>query len=76
MFREYESDKLLVQFVEIQRISLKISSIFNELNDYPGTSGLPLRMFMKSMQGELDNFKRNLPFELQHHRMLSSLDMS
>jgi hypothetical protein len=71
MFREYESDKLLVQLVAIQHISLKIYSILNETNAYTGCSRVPLRMFMKSMQGELDNFKRNLPFDLQHDRMSS-----
>jgi hypothetical protein len=76
MFGEYESDKLLVQFVDIQRISLKISGIFNESSEYPGISGFSLRMFIKSIQGELDNFKRNLSFDLQHHGLLSSLDVS
>lgn len=71
-FREYESDKLLVQLVAIQRISLKISGLFNETNAFFENSGISLRVFIKSMQSELDNFKRNLPSELQQHRMLSN----
>ncbi|KAE9365265.1 hypothetical protein N431DRAFT_549513 [Stipitochalara longipes BDJ] len=66
-FQEYESDKLLVQLVAIQHISLKFSAIFNETGDYTGSSKISPRIFIKSMQGELDNFKRNLSFELQHH---------
>lgn len=76
MFREYESDELLVQLVAIQHISLKLNGIFNETNDYTGSSGVSLRMFIKSMQGELDNFKRNLSFELQHHRKSSDIDVA
>jgi hypothetical protein len=68
MYQEYESDKLLVQLVAIQHISLKFSGIFNEINRPTGSSEVSLRAFIKSMQGELDDFKRNLPFELQHDR--------
>jgi hypothetical protein len=71
-FREYESDKLLVQLVAIQRISLKISGLFNETNASFENSAMPLRVFIKSMQGELDDFKRNLPSELQQNRMSSN----
>jgi hypothetical protein len=71
-FREYESDKLLVQLVAIQRISLQISGLFNEPNAFFENSGMSLRVFIKSMQGELDSFRRNLPSELQQHRMLSN----
>jgi hypothetical protein len=74
MFREYESDILLVQFVDLQHISLKISGIYNETSEYSVGGGVSLRMFINSMQGELDSFRRNLPFELQHHRKSSTVD--
>ena len=73
MFREYESDQLLVQLVAIQHISLKISGVFSETHDYSGGGEVALRMFIKEMQGELDDFKRNLPFELQNHRVLTPI---
>jgi len=68
MIQEYESDKLLVHLVAIQHISLKLSGMFNETNDYTGSSRVSLRTFIKSMQDELDNFNRTIPIELQHNR--------
>jgi hypothetical protein len=71
MFREYESDKLLVQLVAIQQISLEISGFFNETNSFFGNSGMSIILFIKSMQGKLDDFERNLPSDFQQHRMLN-----
>jgi hypothetical protein len=76
VFREYESDRLLVQLVAIQRISLKISGVFNETDDYSGSSGVPLSTFIRSMQGELNKFKQSLSLDLQDGGLLAYININ
>jgi len=71
VFREYESDRLLVQLVAIQHIAHSISCRLNGTFYSPASNEVPLKIFIESTQIELDTFKQNLPSDLQQNRKLS-----
>ncbi|KAK0115833.1 hypothetical protein ONS95_012884 [Cadophora gregata] len=64
--KEYDSDALLVQLVKLRLLYTRISDGF-------GTDGVltaPVAFYLKSFEGQLQNFKNNIPPELSNNETL------
>jgi hypothetical protein len=64
---EYSSDALAVQLVRVQQLSQSISLTF-ALRTNDGPSEMPVNMFIKTFQQQLDSFKATVPEHLRQHR--------
>jgi hypothetical protein len=62
--QEYRSDRVVLQLCQVQNIAMQISNMYIETEDALGSS-VPIKMYMKILETELERFKRNLSPDLK-----------
>lgn len=69
--QEYPSDRFLVHLVRLQRIVQRIERKV-PIDDLTPETTIPIAMFVKSLHGELLEYKHNLPRDMAEHRLSTS----
>lgn len=69
--QEYRSDRIIIHLCQLQNIAIKISNLYHETDDSLGRS-VPVKMFIKVIQSELESFKMNLPHDLEDNGTYTS----
>ncbi|KAK8223547.1 hypothetical protein IWX49DRAFT_206218 [Phyllosticta citricarpa] len=67
--QEYSSDRFLVYLVRLQRIVQRIERKV-PIDDLTPETTIPIAMFVKSLHGELLEYKKSLPPDMAKHRSI------